>query len=72
MYSKAIEIDQKDWDAHRGLGVAYILKGKTESGKVDSQLKDKAIYQWRRSLQINPNQIRGDKLRKLIAKYKSE
>lgn len=71
-YTRAIDIDAQDWDAHRGLGVAYIIKGKTSEGRVDQALKDKAIMHWRTSLQTNPDQPRGDRLRKLIAKYRSE
>jgi tetratricopeptide (TPR) repeat protein len=68
-YSRAIEIDEKDWDSHRGLGVAYILKGKNEDGTIDKTLKDKAIQQWRLSLKINPDQPKGERLLKLIQHY---
>lgn len=71
-YNRAIEIDENDWEAHRGLGVAYIIKGKADNGEVDQALKEKAILRWRTSLQINPDQPRGDRLRNLIAKYRGE
>jgi tetratricopeptide (TPR) repeat protein len=71
-YNSAIEIDESDWDAYRGLGVACIIKGKTDGGTVDRNLKDKAILYWRTSLQINPDQPRADRLRGLIAKYRRE
>jgi len=71
-YSRAVEIDQNDWDAHRGLGVAYIIDAKNPDGTVDELLKDKAIDHWRTSLQINPDQPRADRLRNLIAKYRTQ
>lgn len=70
-YSRAVEMDQNDWDAHRGLGVAYIIDAKNPDGTVDELLKNKAIEHWRRSLQINPDQPRADRLRNLIAKYRT-
>jgi tetratricopeptide (TPR) repeat protein len=69
-YTRAIDVDDEDWDAHRGLGVAYIIDGKNADGSIDDFLKDMAIEHWRRSLQINPDQPRADRLRKLIAKYR--
>lgn len=71
-YLKAINADNKDWDAHRGLGVAYMIKGKLDTGDVDQNLKDKAIQHWRMSLQINPEQPRADRLKNLIAKYRMQ
>jgi len=71
-YSRAVEIDQNDWDAHRGLGVAYIIDAKNPDGTIDDLLKDKAIDHWRTSLQINPDQPRADRLRNLIAKYRAQ
>jgi tetratricopeptide (TPR) repeat protein len=71
-YTRAIEIDPGDWDAHRGLGVAYIIDGKNPDGTVDEFLRDMAIEHWRRSLQINPDQPRADRLRNLIAKYRNQ
>ena len=71
-YKRAIAIDEQDWDAHRGLGVAYMIEGKTENDTIDQEKKDMAIFYWRTSLQINPDQPRGDRLRKLIAKYRAQ
>ncbi len=71
-YTRAIEMDPDDWDAHRGLGVAYIIDGKQPDGTVDEFLRDMAIEHWRRSLQINPDQPRADRLRNLIAKYRNQ
>jgi tetratricopeptide (TPR) repeat protein len=71
-YTRAVEINPEDWDAHRGLGVAYIIDGKQPDGSVDPFLKDMAIEHWRRSLQINPDQPRADRLRSLIARYRTQ
>jgi tetratricopeptide (TPR) repeat protein len=71
-YSRAIEIDDKDWESYRGLGVAYILKGKNEDGTIDEALKAKAIQQWRLSLEIKPDQPNGKKLLKLIQYYSKQ
>jgi tetratricopeptide (TPR) repeat protein len=68
-YSRAIEIDDKDWESHRGLGVAYILKGKNEDGTIDDTLKAKAVQQWRLSLGIKPDQPNSKRLLKLIQYY---
>jgi tetratricopeptide (TPR) repeat protein len=65
-YSKAIELNGTDWQAHRGLGVAYMLKS---IGNSDESLKSKAVHQWRRSLEINPEQARRERLLRLIEKY---
>jgi tetratricopeptide (TPR) repeat protein len=65
-YQRAIMIDDQDWQAIRGLGVAYMLKG-LSSG--DEGLKAKAVEQWRLSLAIRPNQARSNELIKLIQKY---
>lgn len=71
-YRIAVNIDPDDWDAHRGLGVAYIIEGKTDDGTVEQINKEKAIDHWRTSLQINPDQPRADRLRDLIAKYRKQ
>ena len=68
-YGRAIEINDKDWQAFRGLGVAYMLRGITNR---DEALKAKAIQQWRLSLEINPNQPRRERLLKLIRKYSKQ
>ena len=68
-YSRAIEINDKDWQAHRGLGVAYMLRGKNEDGTTDETLKAKAIQQWHLSLDIRPNQPHRERLLKLIRRY---
>jgi len=65
-YNKAIEIDENDWDARRGLGVAYILKGTNEDGSIDEQLRAEAVRQWQRSLEIKPDQPNREGLLKYI------
>jgi tetratricopeptide (TPR) repeat protein len=65
-YSRAIEINDKDWQAHRGLGVAYMLRAINDE---DDALKEKAIRQWRLSLDISPDQPRRERLLKLIERY---
>jgi Flp pilus assembly protein TadD len=65
-YRKAIEINSQDWEAYRGLGVAYMVKA-TQEG--DAALKARAIELWRQSLSIKPDQPRRDRLIKLIEKY---
>ncbi len=68
-YSTAIEINGKDWQSYRGLGVAYMLKA-INTG--DETLKTKAIEQWRMSLDIMPDQPRSERLRKLVARYEQQ
>jgi tetratricopeptide (TPR) repeat protein len=65
-YRKAIEINSQDWEAYRGLGVAYMLKALKDS---DATLKMRAVELWRQSLSIKPDQPRRDRLVKLIEKY---
>jgi tetratricopeptide (TPR) repeat protein len=65
-YRAALTMDEKDWQAARGLGVAYMLKG---VGTEDEGLKARAVEQWRLSLAIKPDQPRSDKLIELIEKY---
>jgi len=65
-YSRAIEINAKDWEALRGLGVAYMLKARRDK---DNMLKEKGLEQWQRSLEVNPQQPDRERLLKLIAYY---
>ena len=73
-YSNAIMIDDTDWEAHRGLGVAYILNAKKFTGEenLKAELEEKGVAQWRRSLDINPTQSRHEKLRRLIEQYSKQ
>ena len=50
-YGRALEIDDKNWEARRGLGVAYMLKALSDEDQV---LKAKAVEQWHLSLDIKP------------------
>ena len=68
-YSRAIEINDKDWEALRGLGVAYMLKARRDK---DNMLKEKALEQWQRSLEVNPQQPDRERLLKLIAYYSKQ
>jgi len=65
-YNKAIEINDKDWQAHRGLGVAYMVKSTVEE---DKSLKNKAVKQWKMSLEIKPDQPNRERLLKVIKRY---
>jgi len=66
-YERAVEINGEDWEAHRGLGVAYAMKATADGG--DPTLKTKAVEHWRRALEIKPDQPRREKLLKLIETY---
>jgi tetratricopeptide (TPR) repeat protein len=65
-YNKAIAINDKDWEAYRGIGVANMIRALKEG---NDMLKSKAVYQWRLSLKINPEQPRRERLDRLIEKY---
>jgi len=65
-YSRAIAIDKRDWQAYRGLGVAYMLIAINDE---DDVMEAKALHQWRRSLEIKPDQPRRERLYRLIEKY---
>ncbi|UCG48261.1 MAG: tetratricopeptide repeat protein [Phycisphaerales bacterium] len=62
-YTRAIELNDGDWQAHRGLGVAYMLKSLADK---DDSLKQKAVQQWQRSLEVKPDQPTRGELLKLI------
>jgi len=69
-YTKAIELNEKDHVAYKGLGVVYMLKslneekqGNTEAGEA---YKAEALANWDISLQINPDQ---PELRNLMSRY---
>ena len=65
-YSKAVEIDDRDWQAHKGLGVAYMLKARHGQ---DERLRLRAVEHWRVSLNIEPNQPGREMLLELIRKH---
>lgn len=62
-YKKAVQINDNDWMAHKGLGVAYMLQSIKNN---DEKLKALAMEQWGISLQIKPDQ---PELKKLTEKY---
>ncbi len=62
-YKRAVEIDENDWMAHKGLGVAYMLMAMKDR---DETMQAKALEQWNISLQIKPDQ---PKLKKLLERY---
>jgi tetratricopeptide (TPR) repeat protein len=62
-YQQAVEIDENDWMAHKGLGVAYMLMSMQNR---DENLQAQALEQWNISLQIKPDQ---PKLKKLLERY---
>jgi tetratricopeptide (TPR) repeat protein len=68
-YSRAIQLNDKDWQAHRGLGVTYMMKMRDTEDKV---LSTKAVDHWRLSLDINPDQHSREQLIGLIAQYSSD
>ncbi|MDY7011576.1 MAG: tetratricopeptide repeat protein [Planctomycetota bacterium] len=63
-YRRAIDINGQSAAAHRGLGVVYMTQFVT-SGK-NTELRDKALSAWNRSLELNSSQF--DLLR-LVRKY---
>ncbi len=65
-YATAVDLNGADWEAHRGLGVAYMVKARSDS---DSDLAGKAVEQWRISLDIKPDQVNGWVLAKMIETY---
>ena len=69
-YESAIEINVEDWDAHRGLGVALILKViNTKEQMKKGSLKAEAVEHWHRSLDIKPDQPNRERLLKYIRMY---
>lgn len=65
-YRRAVEINDQDWTAHKGLGVAYMIK---VLGEEDDQLRASALEHWKTSLQLKPDQPNNAKLRKLLQVY---
>jgi len=63
MYQKSIDLDEDDWEAHRGLGVACMIKARRTG---DARLQAEAIKYWRRSLSIAPDQPKHEVLEQLI------
>ena len=65
-YARAVELNDADWEAHRGLGVVYMLKAR---GINDADLAAKAIEHWQRSLEVKPDQKNAQTLVKMIETY---
>ena len=65
-YTRAVELNDADWEAHRGLGVVYMLKAR---GINDADLAAKAIEHWQRSLEVKPDQKNAQTLVKMIETY---
>ncbi len=63
-YQQAVEVNENDWMAHKGLGVAYMLMSMKNQN--DEKMRALAVEQWNISLQIKPQQ---PKLSKLIKQY---
>ena len=66
MYEQAIAMDASDWEAHRGLGVAYMVKAR-QTG--DAQWETAALRHWREALAISPDQPRREVLQRLIKEH---
>jgi protein O-GlcNAc transferase len=66
MYQRSIDTDANDWEAHRGLGVACMLKARETA---DRDWEAKALEHWRRSLAIRPDQPKREVLEKLIREH---
>jgi tetratricopeptide (TPR) repeat protein len=62
MYGRAIELDNRDWQACNGMGVACNMKARAG----DRKYQVIAVQQWRRSLTINPDQPKRQILERLI------
>jgi Flp pilus assembly protein TadD len=61
MYQRAVDLNSNDWEAHRGLGVACMLKARQTA---DRRWQAKALEHWRRSLAIKPDQPKHGVLEK--------
>ncbi len=68
-YSSALAVDENDWQALNGLGVAYMMAALE---KTDNEFRDKAILQWKLSLELKPDQQYREKLTEMIRKYSKE
>ena len=62
-------IDESDWQALNGLGVAYMMAALE---KTDNEFRDKAVLQWKLSLELKPDQQYREKLTEMIRKYSKE
>jgi Flp pilus assembly protein TadD len=65
-YKEAVRLDDKDWMAHKGLGVAYMLAAMKNNN--DENLKAMAIEQWNFSLKLKADQ---SELKKILERYQT-
>ena len=66
-YQKAVDLDANNYNARNGLGATYVmLYRKNQQAK---NFVEEAIESWHRSLEINPNQ---PKIEKLLSTYTQE
>ena len=65
-YRQAVDADENDWMARKGLGVAYMLLAMKEQGPARERTEALALEQWNISLQIKPDQ---PKLRELTERH---
>lgn len=63
-YQTAMGLEPRFADAHTGLGIVYMTQYLLDKNRVE--LRDKALAEWNRSLEINPQQV---KLADLVRKY---
>jgi tetratricopeptide (TPR) repeat protein len=66
VYQESIGLDANDWEAHRGLGVACMIKARQTE---DSRLQARALHHWRRALAIKPDQPKREILERLIREH---
>ncbi len=66
MYENAIALEANNWEAHRGLGVAYMVKSRQTA---DNRLQSLALRHWRQALVIYPDQPRREVLQRLIKEH---
>ncbi|UCD49079.1 MAG: tetratricopeptide repeat protein [Phycisphaerales bacterium] len=66
MYENAIARDADSWQAHRGLGVAYMVKARQTR---DDRFQGMALQHWRWALSLDPDQPRHDVLQRLIREH---
>jgi len=65
-YKQAIKTNASDWEAHRGLGVAYMVKARQTD---DPKWRSAALRHWRDALAMNPDQPRREALKRLIKEH---
>ena len=68
MYQRAIDLDSRDWEARRGLGVACMITAR-RTGEAHWQAE--ALRHWRRALVLKPDQPKRETLEKLIREHSS-